>query len=292
MKRSERPELPRVISSRTREVISRTVESLVSRGVETCAFMTVTFPKEITGYAARYAALVNFRKAVGRIKGAVAVWVPERHASGEYHFHVLLSVPGRDFSRGFRFDWLETWRAYKVSRNLRWMDTASPDLRWLWKLRNNTISGLGHIDIVPLRPSTKPIALGRYMTKYLTKGEHPKGLRLYRVTGYPPGQRPMTATVSLAKLGHSVEKRAVSAFSLVGSRARIFGKLKVRGDDGDRTKGWALRAALRGVEGLVGCRYLNWTENGEETVSVWAGMIILSVEQRSWACAFSYDVVQ
>jgi len=255
--------------ARTLEVISNTIRELLEDFPKSSLWVTVTFPRWCVGRKARQSAFDRWRKAFLEDDG-YSVWVIEPHASGEVHFHGVWSRPGNDYQTGFDFEARERWVKSRSLEDFRpWKKSGSPSLQAVWRCRPfwRKVCGLGWVDIVPLRPSTVPQAVARYMASYASQGQHPKGTRLVRRIGFK-GKRSMLKS---------------NEFSFCGPRSRLFGRWKMLGDKGPpriwlrapwsedgvccfscrellriredfkygkRQRGWALRAAIDGA-GMV-----------------------------------------
>jgi len=273
--------MARPVRPKTLEVISQTISDLLQRHPRSCLWCTATFPPERVGRESRQRAFDSWRKAVLEPLG-MSVWVPEAHESGEIHFHGVWCVPGRDFVSGFDHYSREKWVSLrsKLLLNL-WKSSGSPDLRSLWAVRDSWRKyGIGHVDIVPLRPGSVPIAVARYMASYASQGGHPKGSRLVRRVGYKKYRKQaaaceMSGGPCLCSVPHHEGVLLKSAdFSFAGPRSRLFGACRLLGEklgyglevqaNGKRRRGWALVSAVAGVSDIIlgerACDYLeSWS---------------------------------
>jgi len=254
----------RIVTPRTKEVITTNIRSLLLKSSHSCIWLTVTFPRETSGYDSREAALRSWRTNFFAKTGGKAVFVVQKHLSGEVHYHAVVYFEGRNFSSGFNHSARERWVSSRSEKDRNhWMNSASSDLRWLWSLREGWKAsyGLGHCDIVPFRPGTDPLAVSRYMSAYTSEGEPDKGRRVYRLVGWPKSEeKPLVANRKWVPSGEhaSFKGKPVPTFSLVGARSSVFGALKLRGDNGSRGRGWSLVAVVRGFQNCVRDRWLHW----------------------------------
>lgn len=147
---------------------------LLQRGVERCAFVTITTPQNLSywekdGWAA---ARALFRSWVGHKTGLSYVFgenrnwcrVIEPQRRGAIHWHMLVDLgPGVDIRTGVDF------AAFKA-RDYR---SAPPALRGLWaRMRKSAKAyGLGRVEIMPVH-CDKWEACARYVGKYISKAIH------------------------------------------------------------------------------------------------------------------------
>lgn len=177
---------------------------------------------------------------VGRNLGK-SVWIPQVHQSGKMHLHGVLWIPGADFAAGFNHDARARWVVTRQPDDLAlWKSSRSPDLKraGLWRRKWSRSYGLGFIDLCPFRPDTEPLAVARYVSRYVSTGGFIKGTRLVRRVGW--------------KKGEDVPLRS-NEFCHTGPRAALFGNLKeagLRQGIQPTGKGWALKAAKDGLRAM------------------------------------------
>lgn len=156
-----------------------TIGGLIERHtVNRLAFMTLTFPKQVQDKRAAHRQWNSFASGWFRERYPEYCLVWERHRKGGLHLHIVAAVPfdvrtGFDFAawdrarresshgkRGAAF-WAAT-RAYGAS--------ASPELRALWTDLREAARRykFGRANCLPIKKDGD--ALGRYLAKYLTKG--------------------------------------------------------------------------------------------------------------------------
>lgn len=227
---------------RTQEVITESIRWLIAGRAESCLWVTITWPDTVSTYAARMATFRSWCANVGRRIGK-SVWVPQLHRSGRMHLHGVLWVDGADFAAGFDHAARARWVVSRDPADLAmWKASRGPDLRRAahWRRQWAKAYGFGFVDLCPLRPETEPIAIARYISRYVSSGGFVKGTRLVRRVGWKPGEdRPMRS----------------NEFCFSGRRASLFGQTKERGLSAGvkpEGRGWALRAAQEGARFLGG----------------------------------------
>lgn len=211
----------------------------------------VTFPAHRKDRKARQDRFDSRRKRFLNSWGE-SITVPEPHKSGEVRSHGVVRAEDRNFALGFDPEARKRWvkSRSEADRDL-WMRSASPDLREAWRLRRSSKKsyGPGHVDVVPLWPTTEPLAVARYIANYASHVAHPEGTRMVRRVGWRRSEElPIKAY----------------AVSFAGPRARLVGRLKENGDTGNRNRGWVLRATHAALHLLKG----SWPFTIEEMEAV------------------------
>ena len=196
-------EVNRSAIAKKAECLYVNIESLIKRvGLERVGFVTLTFSQHITDAKDAKKRFDSFRRGVLFRRKIEYIAVPERQASGRFHYHLVCGFPC-DIRTGFNFD------AYKLARTVRsnhsngrywdkgklaeyrrlqtiYHKSANESLRQWWvDLRKlSAIYKFGRCETLPII-NPNPIAVSRYLASYVTSASHAriagdKGLRTVR----------------------------------------------------------------------------------------------------------------
>lgn len=154
---------------KTAESLFLNASALLGRGVERCAFVTITTQQNLSYWTPEgwEAARTRFRSFVGNKGGLAFVFgdcdwcrVIEPQRRGAIHWHLLIDV-GRDIRSGVDFEAFGR-KDYR---------SAGPELRGMWSRMRESAKryNLGRVEIMPIK-SEKWEAAARYVGKYISKG--------------------------------------------------------------------------------------------------------------------------
>lgn len=210
--------------------------NLLQRGVERCAFVTITTPENMSYWEKKgwEKARALFRSWIGHKTGLPYVFgfgrdwcrVIEPQRRGAIHWHMLIDLgEGVDIRTGVDF------QAFK-NRDYR---TASPALRSIWARMRESGKAykLGRVEIMPVR-DPKWEACARYVGKYLSKAvqrevwenacdQKVRPLHARRV-GFSKGGR--VATIHYSWLNEGREWRRGVELLAIACGAENYGDLK------------------------------------------------------------------
>lgn len=214
--------------------------ALLGRGVERCAFVTITTAQNLSywtpeGWKAardRFRSWSGHKNGLAYVFGAGRDWcrVIEPQRRGAIHWHILIDC-GVDIRAGVDFEAFER-RDYR---------SAGPALRGLWSRMRESAKryGLGRVEIMPVK-SDKWEAAARYVGKYISKGIAREGWERYcdgkvkpdhaRRVGFSAGGWRVSNTQFSWLVSGSEWREAVKWFAIsngcedYGDLRRIFGK--------------------------------------------------------------------
>jgi hypothetical protein len=162
------------------EVEARALEREV--GVERLGFLTLTFAEHITDIKEAQRRFRSLRTHIVSQRYGKCINVWERQRSGRLHCHLLLQLP-EDIRTGFNFD------QFNNGKGRARYSSANDWLKREWALWRSVAPayGFGRHRLEPIR--TNGEGIGRYLSKYLTKGlearwEADKGAHLVSFIGY------------------------------------------------------------------------------------------------------------
>lgn len=151
-------------------------------GIENCAFLTLTFPDNVTDHREASRRFNNMNRRYLSVHYGEWIWARERQDRGAWHFHIIIQCKG-DIRTGFDWDEYLAWiKDYKSGKRRR-LKTGNTLLRSLWEMNRRAFAnyGFGRSEILPIRSTAEAVAnyVGEYISKQIgQRPEEDKGVRL------------------------------------------------------------------------------------------------------------------
>lgn len=157
-------------------------------GIENCAFLTLTFPDNVTDHREASRRFNNMNRRYLSVHYGEWIWDRERQDRGAWHFHIIIQCKG-DIRTGFDWDEYLSWIADFKAGKKRRLKTGNPFLRSLWEMNRRAFAnyGFGRTEILPIRSSAEAVA--KYVGKYIAKqiGQRPEEDKGVRLTSHSSG---------------------------------------------------------------------------------------------------------
>ena len=184
-------------------------------GIDNCAFLTLTFPDNVTDHREASRRFNNMnRRYLGICYGAW-IWARERQKRGAWHYHLIVECKG-DIRTGFDWDEYRQWLTDYSQGKRRRLRTGNTFLRSLWEMNRRAFKayGFGRVELLPIRSTSE--AVGKYVGKYISKqvGQRPEEDKGVRLTGRSRGFVASTPKFSWNSEGAKAWRRNLALFAI------------------------------------------------------------------------------
>jgi len=171
-------------------------------GLEKCGFFTLTFKENLQDFKEAQRRFNNLAGDYIRVEYGPYICIMQLQKRGAVHYHLLVSCKN-DIRTGFDFEAVDDDDYSSASRYLK----------RLWYLNGEASEshGFGRTELLPIKSTSKGV--GKYLGRYLSKGERTQQIKGARTVRYSKGFRVANSQFAWVSTGAYKWRREVKKFA-------------------------------------------------------------------------------